>query len=212
MPTVEHYYKAQHEGEEVPENITLVLNINKNEAVKYVWKSTSMIMPDQDDIWTAGTEKALSLAEEIGEPFMQREMRVMDMADEELRKQSWKITEETAVRSLGSANYAGMLSFVKYTLADARTEGENGIGMHKLEFGYTRFEHTKRVLGWAKRLYDITPDKTGLRYEDLMIATIFHDIGRAVSEQTGGDHAKADRKSTRLNSSHLSTSRMPSSA
>ena len=135
--------------------------------------------------------------ERIGEPFVQREMRVMDMADEELRKQSWKITEETAVRSLGSANYAGMLSFVKYTLADARTEGENGIGMHKLEFGYTRFEHTKRVLGWAKRLYDITPDKTGLRYEDLMIAAIFHDIGRAISEQTGEDHAKAGVPLTR---------------
>ena len=135
--------------------------------------------------------------ERIGEPFIQREMRVMDMADEELRKQSWIMTEEAAIRSLGSADYKGMLSFVKHTLEDVRTEGENGIGMHKLEFGYTRYEHTKRVLGWAKRLYDITPDKTGLRYEDLMIATIFHDIGRAVSEQTGEDHAKAGVPLTR---------------
>ena len=129
--------------------------------------------------------------ERIGEPFIQREMRVMDMADEELRKQSWKKAEEAAVRSLGNADYAGMLSFVKHTLEDVQTEGGNGIGVHKQEFGYTRFEHTKRVLGWAKRLYDAAADKTGLRYEDLMIAAIFHDVGRAVSMRTGVDHAKA---------------------
>lgn len=104
---------------------------------------------------------------------------------------SWEMTEEAAIRSLGSADYKGMLAFVKHTLEDARTEGEKEIGMHKLEFGYTRYEHTKRVLGWAKRLYDATPDKTGLRYEELMIAAIFHDVGRAVSAQSGEDHAKA---------------------
>ena len=135
--------------------------------------------------------------ERTGEAFVRRETRVMDMADEELRKQSWEKTEEAAIRSLGDADYAGMLSFVKSTLEDARTEGENEVGMHKLEFGYTRYEHTKRVLGWAKRLYDITPDKTELRYEDLMIAAIFHDIGRAVSKQTGEDHAKAGVPLTR---------------
>ena len=128
--------------------------------------------------------------ERIGEPFMQREMRVMDMADGELRKQSWERTEDAAIRSLGSADYRGMLSFVRQTLEDVQTEGEKQIGMHKMEFGYTRYEHTKRVLGWAKRLYDAAADKTGLRYEDLMIATIFHDIGRAVSARSGGDHAK----------------------
>ena len=135
--------------------------------------------------------------ERIGEPFMQREMRVMDMADEALRKESWERTEEAAVRSLGSADYMGMLAFVKHTLEDIRTEGENGTGVHKLEFGYTRFEHTKRVLGWARRLYDLTQDQTGLRYEDLMIAVIFHDVGRAVSVQTGEDHAKAGVPITR---------------
>ena len=135
--------------------------------------------------------------ERIGEPFIQREMRVMDMADQELRKLSWERTEEAAIRSLGNADYRGMLAFVKHTLEEKQTEGGNGIGAHKLEFGYTRYEHTKRVLGWAKRLYDITADKTGLRYEDLMIATIFHDIGRAVSEQSGEDHAKAGVPLTR---------------
>ena len=133
----------------------------------------------------------------IGEPFMQREMRVMDIADEELRRQSWQRTEDAAIRSLGSADYSGMLAFVKHTLEDARTEGANGLGVHKLEFGYTRYEHTKRVLGWAKRLYDATRDKTGLRYEELMIATIFHDVGRAVAEQSGEDHAAAGVPITR---------------
>ena len=135
--------------------------------------------------------------ERTGEPFIRREMRVMDMADEELRRRSWEKTEEAAVRSLGSADYRGMLSFVKHTLEDTRTEGLSEVGKHKLEFGYTRYEHTKRVLGWAKRLYDTTSDKTGLRYEDLMIAAIFHDIGRAVSEQTGEDHARAGVPLTR---------------
>ena len=135
--------------------------------------------------------------ERLGEPFMQREMRVMDLADKELRKRSWEKTEEAAIRSLGSADYRGMLSFVERTLAEIQTEGEKEIGVHKLEFGYTRYEHTKRVLGWAKRLYDATADKTGLRYEDLMTATIFHDVGRAVSVRTGGDHAKAGVPITR---------------
>ena len=135
--------------------------------------------------------------ERIGEPFIERERRVMDMADEELRRQSWEKTEEAAVRSLGNADYAGMLAFVKYTLGETQTEGESGIGVHKLEFGYSRYEHTKRVLGWAKRLYDATPDKAGLRYEDLMIATIFHDVGRAVSARSGGNHAKAGVPITR---------------
>ena len=127
----------------------------------------------------------------FGEPFIEREMRVMDMADEELRRRSYETAEEAAIRALGNADYRGMLSFVKDTLGAIRTEGEDGIGVHKLEFGYTRYEHTKRVLGWAKRLYDATPDKTGLRYEDLMTAAIFHDVGRAVSALSGGDHAKA---------------------
>ena len=135
--------------------------------------------------------------ERIGEPFIRREMQVMDLADGELRRQSWEKAEEAAVRSLGSADYRGMLAFVRQTLEGNRTEGENGIGAHKQEFGYTRYEHTKRVLGWAKRLYDLTPDKTGLRYEDLMTATIFHDVGRAVSIRTGVDHAKAGVPITR---------------
>ena len=95
-------------------------------------------------------------------------------------------------------DYTGMIEYVRSVLEPVQTEGEGGIGVHKLEFGYSRFEHSKRVLGWAKRLYDRTEDKTGLRYEDLMIATIFHDVGRSESAKTGlMSHAAAGVPITR---------------
>ena len=95
-------------------------------------------------------------------------------------------------------DYTGMIEYVRSVLESVQTEGEGGIGVHKLEFGYSRFEHSKRVLGWAKRLYDRTEDKTGLRYEDLMIATIFHDVGRSESAKTGlMSHAAAGVPITR---------------
>ncbi len=133
--------------------------------------------------------------ERIGEPFIEREMRVMDRVDEDLRKQCYEAAEKDAVRALGNADYAGMLAFVEQTLAEMQTETAKGA--HKMEFGYTRYEHTKRVVGWTKRLYDATPDKTGLRYEELMIAAIFHDVGRGVAARQGGDHAKAGVPITR---------------
>lgn len=135
--------------------------------------------------------------ERYGEAHMEREMRVMDMADRFLRRRSYERTEAAAIRALGTVDYTGMLRFVQEMLEDKQTEGLGHVGVHKLEFGYTRYEHTKRVLGWAKRLYDATPDKTGLRYEDLMIATIFHDIGRATSDSLGVDHATAGVPITR---------------
>ncbi len=130
--------------------------------------------------------------------IIEREMRVMDMVDEVARERRFAADEEAAIRALGDADYAGMLAYVKSILETAQTEGEGGVGVHKTEFGYSRFEHTKRVVGWAKRLYDSTPDKTGLRYEDLMIATVFHDVGRAESAKTGlMSHAAAGVPITR---------------
>jgi 8-oxo-dGTP pyrophosphatase MutT (NUDIX family) len=133
-----------------------------------------------------------------GDPaLIEREMRVFDLADNAVRARWFAKKENAAIAALGDADYAGMLAYVQEVLEEQQTEGESGIGVHKLEFGYSRFEHTKRVLGWSKRLYDATPDKTGLRYEDLMIATIFHDVGRAVSIRTGEPHAKAGVPITR---------------
>ena len=145
--------------------------------------------------------------------LIEREMRMFDLADEVLRKRRFEREEAEAIAALGEVSkkesaaivalgevsrkeadplvpdYAGMLAYVESVLEPVQTEGEGGVGVHKLEFGYSRFEHTKRVLGWSKRLYDKTPDKTGLRFSDLMIATIFHDVGRAVSVVKGTDHA-----------------------
>ena len=103
-----------------------------------------------------------------------------------------------ADKPLSGADYMDMIEYVRNVLEPVQTEGEGGIGVHKLEFGYSRFEHSKRVLGWAKRLYDRTENKTGLRYEDLMIATIFHDVGRSESAKTGlMSHAAAGVPITR---------------
>ena len=130
--------------------------------------------------------------------IVEREMRVMDMVDEVIRARHFAREEAEAIAALGDADYAGMLAYVKSVLEPVQTEGEGGVGVHKTEFGYSRFEHTKRVLGWAKRLYDRTEDKTGLRYEDLMIATIFHDVGRAQSATQGlMSHAEAGVPITR---------------
>ncbi|MBP5489839.1 MAG: NUDIX domain-containing protein [Lachnospiraceae bacterium] len=134
-----------------------------------------------------------------GEPgIIERELRVMDMVDEVIRRKHYEEAEATAIRALGDEDYAGMLAYVKSVLESVETEGEGGVGVHKLEFGYSRFEHSKRVLGWSKRLYDMTPGKTGLRYADLMIATIFHDVGRAESAAKGVmSHAAAGVPITR---------------
>ena len=154
--------------------------------------------------------------------LIEREMRIFDMADNALRRRRFEREEAEAIRALGeimqektpsgdagrgeitqektpsAGDYAGMLDYVKSVLEPVQTEGEGGIGTHKREFGYSRFEHTKRVLGWAKRLYERTEDKTGLRYEDLMIATIFHDVGRSESAKTGlMSHAAAGVPITR---------------
>jgi len=151
--------------------------------------------------------------------LIEREMRVFDMADEAVRRRRFAREEAEAIRALGDVtqedggvpqassavpqssckvDYAAMIEYVRSVLESVQTEGEGGVGVHKLEFGYSRFEHTKRVLGWSKRLYDRTEDKTGLRYEDLMIATIFHDVGRAESASTGlMSHAAAGVPITR---------------
>ena len=156
--------------------------------------------------------------------LIEREMRVFDMVDEVLRRRRFEREEAEAIRALGDiaqedttyntvaqdnivkdggphgrdVDYTAMIEYVRSVLEPVQTEGEGGVGVHKMEFGYSRFEHSKRVLGWAKRLYDKTEDKTGLRYEDLMIATIFHDVGRAESAKTGlMSHAAAGVPITR---------------
>lgn len=178
-----YYYYCEVKDETVPRKL------DEHEIVD----GTEPVWFDALSIPIHRTRKAF---ERFGEAHFDREYRVMEIADLELRKTCYEATEEAGILAVGK-DIPEMLDFVKKTLGETQTEGEGGVGVHKTEFGYTRYEHTKRVLAWAKRLYDATPDKTGLRYDDLMIATVFHDVGRAVTASRGGDHAKAGVPITR---------------
>ena len=125
--------------------------------------------------------------------MIQREEKVLDLVDLEIRKRERKAHEKATIASLGRLDYADMLSFVERTLKKSCSEN---IGA-KTDIAYSRFEHTKRVLGWAKRLYDMTDNKDELDYENIIIATIFHDVGRNVSQDTGIPHAQAGVPITR---------------
>lgn len=125
--------------------------------------------------------------------MIQREEKVLDLVDLEIRKRERKAHEKATIASLGRLDYADMLSFVERTLKKSCSEN---IGA-KTDIAYSRFEHTKRVLGWAKRLYDMTDNKDELDYENIIIATIFHDVGRNVSQDSGIPHAQAGVPITR---------------
>ena len=101
--------------------------------------------------------------------------------------------EENLLLSFGEGDYKEMLDFVKENLGDESVENFDT----KRSIGYSRFEHVKRVLNWTVRLYDAAENKEGLRYEDLIIATIFHDVGRKVADIEHISHAKAGVPITR---------------
>lgn len=119
--------------------------------------------------------------------MVKRDARVLDMYDLEHRKVVRERTEKETLKGMGELDYSGMLDFVEQNLHVDQTED---IGAKK-EINYSRFTHTKRVLGWARRLYDAAPDKSALSYEDVMIATIFHDVGRAIADKQHISHAEA---------------------
>lgn len=120
--------------------------------------------------------------------MIQREMRVLDMLDLVSRQRERERREKEHVQAFGIAGLQDMLDFVEDNL---KGDGSEDIEA-KTEINYSRFDHTKRVLGWAKRLYDTCEDKSGLRYEDVMIATAFHDVGRiAAMKDNSVSHAKA---------------------
>lgn len=148
--------------------------------------------------WIAPVEAARhnmyeSRAEGKDISIVKRDAKVMDMADIEIRKRERAKREAAAIKALGDLDYQGMLDFVE----DKLKEDEEYAGSGKSEIDYSRFEHTKRVLAWAKRLYDLSECKDKIRYEDLMTATIFHDVGRALAVRTGESHAHAGVPYTR---------------
>lgn len=104
--------------------------------------------------------------------MLKRDSRVMDMVDLVLRKQQYRDEQERWKNSLGDPFYADMLDFVGNYLG-----GASGWVESRLSINYSRFEHTKRVLGWALRLYELNPSKDSIDYRTVVTATIFHDVG-----------------------------------
>ncbi len=125
--------------------------------------------------------------------MVKRDRQVIDMYDVDRRRMAREKHEKEVLKNMGSLDYAGMMDFVEKTLQADRTEDIEV----KVDLNYSRFLHTKRVLGWALRLYDAAPDKSALSYEDVMIATIFHDVGRGIADKQNISHAKAGVPITR---------------
>lgn len=132
-------------------------------------------------------------AEGVDRIMIKRDAKVMDMADLMIRKRARLARERETIKALGELDYQGMLDYVEGILTEKTEYAQSGIS----DIDYSRFEHTKRVLGWAKRLYDMSDNQEQLRYEDLMIATIFHDIGRNIAVVSGEPHAAAGVPLTR---------------
>ena len=132
------------------------------------------------------------------ENMIKREAKMFDIVDREMRKRKRLEDEKNLLASLerpdneGKCDYGRMLSFVRDVLNVPTEDMAN-----KSEINYSRFEHIKRVLGWMLRLYKEMPDKSGLRFTDLVIATIFHDVGRPAGDAQGISHALAGGPITR---------------
>lgn len=119
--------------------------------------------------------------------MIKRDAKILDMVDLEIRRREREISNKNAITKLGKLDYQEMLDYVEQCLEEDSEYTQSG----KNDIAYSRFEHTKRVLAWVKRLYDMSKNKENLRYEDLIIATIFHDVGRTIAVKTGESHAKA---------------------
>ena len=76
-----------------------------------------------------------------------------------------------------------MLTFVRETLKDYRTDIENMRAV-----GYSKFDHTLRVMSWLKRLYEHSDFREEVSFEDVVIAAAFHDTGYSTLENIP-DHA-----------------------
>ena len=126
--------------------------------------------------------------------MVKREAKVLDLVDLEMRRLARKEHERKTLEALGRPEYFEMLEFVKKQLNEADTESS---GSGKIDIAYSRFDHTKRVLAWMLRLYEKSKRKNEIRFEELVIATIFHDVGRTVAIGTDISHAQAGVPITR---------------
>lgn len=103
-------------------------------------------------------------------------------------KEELKEHAQHTLEGLGHPEYAEMLEFVRQQLGEANTERKK---CGKMEINYSRFDHTKRVLAWTIRLYEKSERKSEIRFDEVVIATIFHDVGRIAADELGIPHAEA---------------------
>ncbi len=123
-----------------------------------------------------------------GDPVLiEREERVLELLDGELIKEKLKKRQEEIINSLGDDKYFEMFSYVEKTLGTHKTENIGG----KTSISYSRIAHTLRVTMWAKRLFEETTNKEEIKYDDLITASIFHDVGRNYAEKGKLPHAQA---------------------
>ena len=120
--------------------------------------------------------------------MVKREAKVLDLVDLEARRLERNEHERKTLEALGRPEYFEMLEFVKKQLHEESTEVA---GSAKIDISYSRYDHTKRVLAWVLRLYEGSKRKEEIRFDELVIATIFHDVGRTVALGTDVPHAQA---------------------
>lgn len=141
----------------------------------------------------AAVNYSLKKSEEIYALVAMQEAKMFLKTDLYYRRINRQKNEEEMLLSLGDRDYKEMINFVKDTLGEDSVENF----ATKASIGYSRFEHIKRVLNWTLRLYNASENKDELRYEDLIISAIFHDVGRKVEDTEHIPHAKAGVPITR---------------
>lgn len=123
--------------------------------------------------------------------IVKRDNKILDGLDIVLRKKLRKKKEEEWIAGLGKTYYKEMLDYVENYLAISREFQDT-----KKAINYRRFDHIKRVLAWVMRLYEASEVKEKIDIDKVIIATIFHDVGR--NEETDVvSHAQAGEIITR---------------
>lgn len=126
--------------------------------------------------------------------MVKREAKVLDLVDLESRRLRRKEHERNTIKALGHPEYFDMLDYVEEVLGEKHTEFT---GSGKMEIAYSRFDHVKRVLAWVLRLYEKSARKKEISLDELIIATIFHDVGRNAADKLRIPHARAGVPITR---------------
>lgn len=104
--------------------------------------------------------------------MIKRDTKVLNLVDEYIRVERHRHDEDAWIAGLGDPMFAEMIRFVGDHLGET-----TGCADTKLLIHYSRFEHIKRVLGWALRLYERSSRRDEIDYRTIVIATIFHDVG-----------------------------------